>query len=446
MSNGRHGGRCLEPTTGMNEKHLTPELIHMVKNLPISLFEVIDWFENQGHSVWIVGGAIRNALLQLPIVEYDLATTMIPDEMKAYPDTIPTGEKFGTITFRSKGDFYEITTLRTEKGYGDGRRPDEVEWGSSLTVDLSRRDLSMNSMALDVRKGVYYDPYGGLEDLRRKRISAVGEAELRLSEDALRILRTYRFMDQGAAGVWKPERTLSNALRTTRSMLSKIAPERIWSELKRILTGKNASTIVQKMADDGVLRQIFNFDWMLDDYRISILDSVEDNDPLDRLVVLFHDTPSQAIEDAIRTLRLSNQEKKTLTFRHSCLGHVPELLDSNLRIHRHVLDDWAQQHLRIEALFAPLNKERHSLDEILLRISRSKMLKMRKSSKSLATGDWIMALTNIQQGPKLGALKNWLHREQIARNLTELEEIETLLCTLAWHEEDFSHWPKLQFP
>ena len=200
------------------------------------------------------------------------------------------------------------------------------------------------------------------------------------------------------------------------------------------------------MADDGVLRQIFNFDWMLDDYRISILDSVEDNDPLDRLVVLFHDTPSQAIEDAIRTLRLSNQEKKTLTFRHSCLGHVPELLDSNLRIHQHVLDDWAQQHLRIEALFAPLNKERHSLDEILLRISRSKMLKMKKSSKSLATGDWIMTLTNIQQGPKLGALKNWLHREQIARNLTELEEIETLLCTLAWHEEDFSHWPKLQFP
>ena len=57
-----------------------------------------------------------------------------------------------------------------------------------------------------------------------------------------------------------------------------------------------------------------------------------------------------------------------------------------------------------------------------------------------------MTLTNIQQGPKLGALKNWLHREQIARNLTELEEIETLLCTLAWHEEDFSHWPKLQFP
>ena len=418
----------------------------MVQNLPNSLLEVVDWFENQGHSVWIVGGAIRNAMLELPIIEYDLATTMIPDEMKTYPDMIPTGEKFGTITFRSKGDYYEITTLRTEKGYGDGRRPDEVEWGRSLTVDLSRRDLSMNSMALDVKKGVYYDPYEGLEDLKRKRISAVGEAKSRLSEDALRILRTYRFMDQGAAGVWKPERSLSNALRTTRSMLSKIAPERIWSELKRILTGENASSIVQKMADDGILLQIFNFDWMLDDYRISLLDFLEGNDPLDRLVVLFHDAPKQALEDTFRILRLSNQEKKTLSFRHSCLGHVPKLLDSNLRIHQHILGDWAQQHLRIEALFAPLNKERHSLDEIQLCISRNKDLKMSKSSKPLATGEWIMDLTHIQQGPKLGALKNWLHREQIARNLTVLEEIETLLCTLPWHEDDFSHWPKLQFP
>ena len=77
---------------------------------------IVDWFEKQGHSVWIVGGAIRNALLEIPIVEYDLATTMVPDKMKTYPDMIPTGEKFGTITFRSNGDFYEITTLRNGPG------------------------------------------------------------------------------------------------------------------------------------------------------------------------------------------------------------------------------------------------------------------------------------------------------------------------------------------
>jgi len=436
----------MEPTNGMIAKPLTHELAEMVQNLPPSLIEIVDWFENQDHSVWIVGGAIRNALLKIPIIEYDLATTMVPEGMKEYPDTIPTGEKFGTITFRSQGDFYEITTLRTEKGYGDGRRPDEVEWGLSLSVDLSRRDLSMNSMALDVKKGVYYDPYGGYEDLQRKRICAVGEPKSRLSEDALRILRTYRFMDQGVAGVWKPERALANALRSTRSMLSKIAPERIWSEFKRILVGKNASCITQQMADDGVLRQIFEFDWMLDDYRISSLDRLDGNDVLDRLVVLFRDAPLETCEEVCRTLKLSNKEKKTLSFRHSCLGHVPELLDSSLRIHQFVLGDWALQHLKIETLFAPLNQNRYSKDEIERRISRNRTLMRNKSSKPLATGEWIMAQTNMHQGPKLGALKNWLHREQIARNLTDLEQIGTLLCTLSWHEEEFAHWPKLQFP
>ena len=436
----------MEPTSGMNPTPLTPELTQMVGNLPPSLLRIIEWFEEQGHFVWIVGGAVRNALLEIPIVEYDLATTMVPEKMKQYPDVIPTGEKFGTITFRSDGDFYEITTLRSETGYGDGRRPDEVEWGLSLAVDLSRRDLTMNSMALDVKNSVYYDPYGGFEDLQRNRICAVGEPTLRLSEDALRILRTYRFMDQGLAGVWKPERSLANALRTTRGMLSRIAPERIWSELKRILLGKNASIILQRMADDGILRQIFDFDWMLDDYRISSLDSIEGDDVLDRLVVLFRDVPSQVCETIARTMKLSNQERKTLLFRHSCLGHIPELLDSSLRIHRYVLGDWAQQHLRIEFLFAPMNDGRHSVDEIQQRIFRNKALNPNEASDSLANGEWIMSQTNMQQGPKLGALKNWLHREQIARNLTTLEQIETLLCTLSWHEDEFNHWPKLKFP
>jgi hypothetical protein len=200
------------------------------------------------------------------------------------------------------------------------------------------------------------------------------------------------------------------------------------------------------MADDGVLRQIFEFDWMLDDYRISSLDRLDGNDVLDRLVVLFRDAPLETCEEVCRTLKLSNKEKKTLSFRHSCLGHVPELLDSSLRIHQFVLGEWALQHLKIETLFAPLNQNRYSKDEIELRISRNRTLMRNKSSKPLATGEWIMAQTNMHQGPKLGALKNWLHREQIARNFTDLEQIGTLLCTLSWHEEEFAHWPKLQFP
>ena len=140
----------MDPTRGMAELPLLPAFVKMVNALPSSLIEILDWFNSKNAHVWVVGGANRNAILGTEINEYDLATTMTPAEMKEYPDTIPTGERYGTITFRNKGDCFEITTLRTEYGYNDGRRPDEVQWGDSLLVDLSRRDLTMNSIAVDL--------------------------------------------------------------------------------------------------------------------------------------------------------------------------------------------------------------------------------------------------------------------------------------------------------
>ena len=243
----------MDPTRGMEVLSLLPSLSDTLRSLPKSLVEIVDWFQENNSNVWIVGGAIRNAMLGTKTLEFDLATTMTPDEMKAYPDTIPPGERYGTITFRNGGDCYEVTTLRTEFGYNDGRRPDEVHWGDSLLVDLSRRDLTMNSMAMDPVKQVFYDPFNGRDDLQNGRIRSVGEATKRLSEDALRILRSYRFMDQGSAGIWWPEQQLADALRKTKSMLDRIASERIWSELRRILLGQHASEIVQRMADGGIL-------------------------------------------------------------------------------------------------------------------------------------------------------------------------------------------------
>ena len=161
----------------MEELPLLPALANMVENLPESLIRILHWFEEQNADVWIVGGANRNALLGIEVNEYDLATTMNPDEMKTYGNTIPTGERYGTITFRNQGQSYEITTLRTEFGYNDGRRPDEVEWGDSLLVDLSRRDLTMNSIAVNVMKQTYYDPFKGFDDLKKNRLRSVGDPQ-----------------------------------------------------------------------------------------------------------------------------------------------------------------------------------------------------------------------------------------------------------------------------
>ncbi|CAI8300417.1 MAG: CCA-adding enzyme [Candidatus Poseidoniaceae archaeon] len=437
----------MEPARGMERLPLLPSLSAMVQQLPQSLVEVIDWFHENNASVWIVGGAIRNALLGTNIAEFDLATTLTPDEMKAYPDTIPTGERYGTITFRNQGDSYEVTTLRTEFGYNDGRRPDEVEWGDSLLVDLSRRDLTMNSLAVDPVNQVFYDPFDGRRDLQHGRIRSVGDPTKRLSEDALRIMRSYRFMDQGAAGIWWPERQLAEALRTTKPMLERIASERIWSELKRILLGRHASEIVQRMADDGILKQILNLDWEQDDIRIKLLNEITGSDVIDRLVVLLRGFFFNQCEQIAASLRLSGQEKKQLLFRHEKLGYLPEDTESMMRVYAVVMGTWGKQHLMIERLFARNDITLdYSEDDVQRRLYRYLQLKIDVNVEPLASGAYIMQQTNIPQGPKLGALKSWLFYEQVARNLMTIEEIDTLLCTLSWQSEDTSRWPKLQFP
>ena len=437
----------MEPARGMEGLPLLPSLSVMVEELPQSLVEVIDWFHQNNSNVWIVGGAIRNALLGTKILEFDLATTMTPDEMKAYPDTIPTGERYGTITFRNNGDCYEVTTLRTELGYNDGRRPDEVQWGDSLLVDLSRRDLTMNSLAVDSVNQLFYDPFNGNGDLQNGRIRSVGDATKRLSEDALRIMRAYRFMDQGQAGIWWPERQLADALRSTKPTLGRIASERIWSELKRILLGQHASEIVQRMADDGILKQILNLDWEQDDIRIKLLNGVEGDDVIDRLTVLLRDFSSEDCEQVAATLRLSRQEKKSLLFRQSKLGHLPEDTESKMRIYAIVMGTWGRQHLSIERMFARTDSSLdYSEEEVQQRLDRFLKLDIDFNVQPLASGEYIMQQTNMPHGPKLGSLKAWLFYEQVARNLTIMDEIDTLLCTLSWQSEDTSRWPKLQFP
>jgi tRNA nucleotidyltransferase/poly(A) polymerase len=254
-------------------------------------------------------------------------------------------------------------------------------------------------------------------------------------------------MDQGAAGIWWPERQLADALRATKPMLGRIASERIWSEFKRILLGRHASEIVQRMADDGILKQILDLDWEQDDARIKLLNELEGSDVIDRLVVLLRDFSSKECEQLAARLRLSGQEKKQLLFRHAKLGHLPEDTESMMRVFAVVMGTWGEQHLCIEKMFARDDISLgYSEDDVQRRLDRYLQLKIDVNVEPLASGAYIMQQTKIPQGPKLGALKSWLFYEQVARNLMTIDEIDTLLCTLSWQSEDTSRWPKLQFP
>ena len=208
----------LEGVAGDLEGEALPAaLIEWKNTLPEALREVCNRVATEDGGIWLVGGSVREAMLDRPWKDLDLATTLNPDViLDIFPRAIPTGTQFGTVTVRiSDSDMqFEITTLRSEGTYGDGRRPDEVAFGDSLEEDLSRRDFTINSMAIDLAREIINEPYDGQGDLQNQCLTAVGDAEERLGEDGLRLLRAYRFMAQGARGIWRPDDQLSKALRS----------------------------------------------------------------------------------------------------------------------------------------------------------------------------------------------------------------------------------------
>ena len=203
--------------------------------LPQPVEYVLERLENAGFAAFAVGGCVRDTLLGRVPGDWDVTTAARPEQVLALFDgyAIPTGLKHGTVTVRAEGMGIEVTTFRADGTYTDHRRPDAVTFSRRLEDDLSRRDLTVNAMAMD-RRGQITDLFGGREDLKAGVLRCVGDPERRFREDALRILRTLRF---AAVLGFAIEPATAAALRRKASLLTYIAPERVLSELDRILCG-----------------------------------------------------------------------------------------------------------------------------------------------------------------------------------------------------------------
>ena len=403
-----------------------PELIPKNEDL----VHVLDVLCTTGYGAWIVGGAVRDCILGKMPEEFDICTTATPEEIcESFEDTIPTGIDYGTITVKSGNSLFEVTTLRTETGYGDGRRPDVVEFGSSLAVDLSRRDFTMNAMAYDYARCLLHDPYGGKSDLETGHLRAVGNASQRLSEDGLRILRAYRFMDRHEKGVWYPDLELTNALIDNRSMLTMVSIERVWNELSRIIMGKNAGTVLSRMSKDGVLSAIIGFPISME--VIGILDKFPD-DLEARMTVLFSELKFSEVEIILDRLKVSKAVFSRVKRLHFLLDKSPN--NSDLRLYRNCIGKDVVAHASI----------RNSLGRDTELITKS--LEYPIDLKCLVDGEWIMERTGLNPGIKLGRLKDWLFRIQIERGYSNPSQIETALCTLQWQHGNPEDWPKPKWP
>lgn len=220
-----------------------------------ALIAVLDAVEADGSRAYLVGGAVRNALLGQPVDDIDISTNALPEEVMRLAKSaglkpVPTGLEHGTITVVAEGRGFEITTFRRDVET-DGRRA-VVAFSDSLEEDARRRDFTMNALYAD-RNGKVIDPVGGLDDLNARRLRFVGGPEERIREDYLRILRFFRFL------AWygrKPDPQGVAACAALKDGLARIARERIGAEIKKLLAAPDPVVSLRLMTDTGVLRQV----------------------------------------------------------------------------------------------------------------------------------------------------------------------------------------------
>ena len=211
--------------------------------LPFQIAEILERFERFDYDAFVVGGCVRDALMGNQPHDYDITTSALPNETeRVFSDcrVIETGIKHGTVTVLYKGQSIEITTFRVDGEYADGRHPNSVTFSRSIEDDLSRRDFTMNGIAYNPKVGLV-DPFGGENDIKSRTIRCIGNPELRFSEDALRILRALRFSSVLGFSI---EKRTAETITSHRSDLHKVSAERIFSELKRLLCGKDIKRVM----------------------------------------------------------------------------------------------------------------------------------------------------------------------------------------------------------
>ncbi len=211
-------------------------MCHVKINIPQKAQYIIKTIEDAGFEAYAVGGCVRDSILGREPQDWDITTSARPEQVKAlFHRTVDTGLQHGTVTVMLDRTGFEVTTYRVDGKYEDSRHPKEVTFTPSLEEDLKRRDLTINAMAYNDKRGLV-DIFGGLEDIAEKRVRCVGNPESRFQEDALRILRAIRFSAQLGYAIEEETREAIGALAPT---LSRISAERIQAELVKLLTSPN---------------------------------------------------------------------------------------------------------------------------------------------------------------------------------------------------------------
>ena len=266
--------------------------------------ELLDTLHRAGYAAYVVGGCVRDSLLGLTPHDWDLCTSALPQqvmELFGAQRCIPTGLQHGTVTVKQSGALYEITTFRTEGTYTDGRHPDEVHFVPDVREDLARRDLTINAMAYNEKEGLV-DPFGGQADLQSGIVRAVGVPRQRFTEDALRILRLYRFAARFGFAI---DPSTAQAAQELCAHLDCVSVERIEEELAKLLSAPTPAAYLDKKILFVILPELSSEALAAAKPVVDACPAGAENLPI-RLAALLLSLSEDGIRRTLKRLRCSN--------------------------------------------------------------------------------------------------------------------------------------------
>jgi len=347
-------------------------MITIKKKLPIPpnherhIAKIFKTLNNAGFECYIVGGSVRDMLLELPVYDFDFTTNARPEQVSAlFRHTVPTGIKHGTLTLLFDRESYEITTYRSDGDYEDGRRPEEVFFSDSLEEDVVRRDFTINGLAYNYNTCEVIDYCGGMEDLSAGIIRAIGSPEERLSEDGLRSYRACRF---AAKLHFQIDRATLKAVKSTLEIAAKVSIERVRDEIMKLMVSDKPSVGIEYMRMSGLLalalpeladtygvKQNKYHKYDVYYHNLYSCDAAPQTRPLIRLAALLHDIgklPCRATgadgdytfyNHEIVGFRMTNRIMKRMKFSNDEIQEVGNLVVNHMF---HYTDEWTDGAVR----------------------------------------------------------------------------------------------------
>lgn len=271
-------------------------------NLPDQIKNILDKFSKANYQIYIVGGAVRDFLMDREVKNWDFTTDAKPEEiLKILPEGFY-DNKFGTVGISIDDQIYEITTMRKEGKYEDFRHPTEIAWTNKIEADLARRDFTINAMALRAAPFILIDPFNGQSDIKDKLIRAVGDPTNRFQEDALRLVRAIRIATELNFDI---ESDTFKAIQDNANLITEVSYERIRDELLKLLASSNPYIGVKNLMEAGIIQIILpelescfgvvqkgekkarSYD--IGEHSLLTLKHVPSQDPIVRLSALLHD-------------------------------------------------------------------------------------------------------------------------------------------------------------